>query len=146
MQEKILSNESIEKIQTFLDTHVIDDMKNDCSVCLEKSQTNEKYVKLNCDHEFHFDCIKKWMQHPSKNNDVSSCPNCRDLSMERDTKNEVSYEFSIRQWNYYMNHALHHAFSNDIHFIDQPSSHRFMIPPRQVRICFETQDEAHEKD
>ena len=41
----------------------------DCSICLEDN--NDTKIKLNCGHEFHFDCIIK-----VENN---SCPLCRDV-------------------------------------------------------------------
>ena len=40
----------------------------ECPICLEKC---ESYIKLKCDHKFHFKCIKDWSQSSTK------CPLCR---------------------------------------------------------------------
>jgi hypothetical protein len=42
----------------------------ECSICLEPLDTQEPY-KLNCNHEFHRDCITRWI-HTNPN-----CPMCR---------------------------------------------------------------------
>jgi len=43
----------------------------DCSICLETFGLNEDIVKLNCNHCFHSNCIKLWI------NDNMNCPLCR---------------------------------------------------------------------
>ena len=43
-----------------------------CSICLEKYKINETIIKLNCKHEFHKECLEKWLQ-----NDKKDCPLCR---------------------------------------------------------------------
>lgn len=42
-----------------------------CSVCLDEYAVNNKIVLLDCNHSFHTDCIKKWLQINK------SCPVCR---------------------------------------------------------------------
>jgi len=43
----------------------------ECSICLECINNSDNIYKLNCDHCFHRNCIKKWL------NKKSSCPLCR---------------------------------------------------------------------
>ena len=43
----------------------------ECSICLEEFTTDKKIIKLNCNHIFHTDCIKLWIE----NN--NTCPLCR---------------------------------------------------------------------
>ncbi|XP_028056439.1 probable E3 ubiquitin-protein ligase HIP1 [Camellia sinensis] len=42
-----------------------------CCICQEEYDDGEKLGKLDCGHEFHFDCIKQWLM--QKN----SCPICK---------------------------------------------------------------------
>ena len=48
-----------------------DNLLNECPICLDKYENNDKICILKCDHVFHEKCIKEWL----KNNE--SCPNCR---------------------------------------------------------------------
>lgn len=45
---------------------------DECSICLEKYDKKDKIIDLECNHVFHKECIKLWL---NKNN---SCPQCRD--------------------------------------------------------------------
>lgn len=45
---------------------------DECSICLEKYKINDKIIKLNCNHEYHKNCIVLWI----KNN--NTCPHCRE--------------------------------------------------------------------
>jgi len=49
-----------------------DNLLNECPICLEKFNKNEKIIELSCKHNYHDKCIKEWM-----NNNNNSCPNCR---------------------------------------------------------------------
>lgn len=42
-----------------------------CSICLEQQIETEEWCKLNCNHEYHKDCIYKWLR------TTDSCPDCR---------------------------------------------------------------------
>ena len=44
----------------------------DCSICLEPYQENDKIVQLTCNHIFHKNCIREWLQNKQNN-----CPLCR---------------------------------------------------------------------
>jgi hypothetical protein len=44
-----------------------------CPICLEDAKNNEEWTKLLCSHEFHYNCIKNWL------NNNRTCPNCRDI-------------------------------------------------------------------
>ena len=50
----------------------LENLINECSICLEQYKLNEKIIKLDCEHIFHKSCINLWFQ----NN--NSCPICRD--------------------------------------------------------------------
>ncbi|KMZ59661.1 hypothetical protein ZOSMA_66G00810 [Zostera marina] len=41
------------------------------SICQESFEDDENVGRLDCDHEFHFSCIKSWLIIQNK------CPNCR---------------------------------------------------------------------
>jgi hypothetical protein len=44
----------------------------ECSICLNAISSTDKSFKTDCNHCFHEQCIKIWIQHDKK-----SCPNCR---------------------------------------------------------------------
>lgn len=49
-----------------------EDNSKDCNICIECFNKGDNIVKLNCNHEFHKDCIKKWLCDNS-----TKCPVCR---------------------------------------------------------------------
>ena len=49
-----------------------EDKSKDCNICIECFNKGDNIVKLNCNHEFHKDCIKKWLCDNS-----TKCPVCR---------------------------------------------------------------------
>ena len=50
----------------------IEDIKeNKCSICLEEYTKGYDIIKLNCEHQYHKDCIKIWL------NINKNCPQCR---------------------------------------------------------------------
>ncbi|GAA0186467.1 hypothetical protein Leryth_024792 [Lithospermum erythrorhizon] len=62
---------SEESIMTNLKTKVFQDCDETCAICLCDYEENEKIGVLDCGHEFHIECIKKWLL--QKN----ICPMCR---------------------------------------------------------------------
>jgi len=46
--------------------------EKDCNICIECFNKGDNIIKLNCNHEFHKDCIKKWLCDNS-----TKCPICR---------------------------------------------------------------------
>eukprot|EP01025_Chloroclados_australasicus_P012799 TRINITY_DN1607_c0_g2_i1.p2 TRINITY_DN1607_c0_g2~~TRINITY_DN1607_c0_g2_i1.p2 ORF type:complete len:353 (-),score=42.47 TRINITY_DN1607_c0_g2_i1:550-1608(-) len=44
-----------------------------CAICLEKFQEEEDVVKLTCLHQFHMECIEKWVQTKGQS---ATCPLC----------------------------------------------------------------------
>ena len=46
--------------------------REECSICLEPYQERDKIVQLTCNHIFHNDCIREWLQNKQNN-----CPLCR---------------------------------------------------------------------
>ena len=59
------------KIST-VDSNDEEKLLNECTICIEKYKKHEKIITLDCNHEFHSKCIKKWL------NLKKSCPNCRE--------------------------------------------------------------------
>lgn len=45
---------------------------DECPICLDKFEINDRIISLNCNHKFHKDCLKLWIK---KNN---TCPQCRE--------------------------------------------------------------------
>lgn len=48
----------------------------DCTICCEACDTRDNEAKLNCNHEFHFECINRWIGQNGK------CPICRTAVIE----------------------------------------------------------------
>lgn len=44
---------------------------DECIICLEKYNINDKIVRLNCNHVYHKNCIKLWFKKKK------TCPICR---------------------------------------------------------------------
>ena len=44
-------------------------MNNECPICLDLINNKSKIIKLNCNHTFHVDCVKKIRS--------NQCPLCR---------------------------------------------------------------------
>lgn len=61
------------KIETklLLPINIKDIKENKCSICLEEYIENNNIIKLNCEHQYHKECIKEWLK--INNN----CPQCR---------------------------------------------------------------------
>lgn len=47
------------------------DHEKECTICISESQKGELLVELPCQHVFHLDCLRPWLE----NN--NSCPTCR---------------------------------------------------------------------
>ena len=60
------------QIEKYLSNRLILVENFECSICLENGNSRD-YVKLDCNHIFHFFCIYKWV----KNKTTFSCPLCR---------------------------------------------------------------------
>ena len=64
------------RLNNTLKEHLINsgetDSTEECSICLELYQENDRIVQLTCNHIFHKDCIREWLQNKQNN-----CPLCR---------------------------------------------------------------------
>lgn len=67
-----LSEKTIMKhLNTRILSHAYEDKRN-CSICQQNEFVkNDEIGMVDCRHEFHVDCIKKWLLRKNK------CPNCR---------------------------------------------------------------------
>lgn len=68
--------------KTKLKTHpltevLIEDLSDDCPICLEKYKKNEKCIRLNCSHIFHKRCLNEWFKNRINNSEELNCPLCR---------------------------------------------------------------------
>tara|TARA_B110000902_G_scaffold261494_2_gene336379 strand:+ start:49 stop:405 length:357 start_codon:yes stop_codon:yes gene_type:complete len=50
----------------------LENLINECSICLEEYKINEKIMILDCDHIYHKECINLWL------NENHNCPICRE--------------------------------------------------------------------
>lgn len=74
---------SKEAVKNLLEITVEDNNKT-CPICLKKFNIGEKTKEMPCHHQFHADCILKWL------NRTNSCPFCR---YELPTDNEAYEAF-----------------------------------------------------
>nr|GMC97128.1 E3 ubiquitin-protein ligase MBR2-like [Ipomoea batatas] len=52
-----------------------DEDKDSCCICLDEFSTGDELGKINCEHKFHFMCIREWL----KLNNI--CPICRAIAL-----------------------------------------------------------------
>lgn len=45
--------------------------KGECSICMDEVSVGNEVAKLPCDHWFHMECIRVWLQ------EHDTCPHCR---------------------------------------------------------------------
>ena len=56
-------------------TPLINNNIDNCSICL--IQNNNTSIQLECNHIFHYECIKRWKIISINNNNIANCPICR---------------------------------------------------------------------
>lgn len=72
IRNNTLNENLIETINQSEENYNINIHNNEeCSICLDYFNNDKKIIKLNCDHIFHTECIKLWIE----NN--NTCPLCR---------------------------------------------------------------------
>jgi hypothetical protein len=70
------AKETLDKLENkLIDEELLLDLKRkdsiDCSVCRDEFVVDSKLVKLPCNHYFHGECVKPWLEQRN------SCPTCR---------------------------------------------------------------------
>lgn len=62
-----------------------DNKKLHCIICLEDYKYNDLIALMKCDHRYHYNCIKKWLNHNP------NCPICRKdvIAPEQEQPEEV---------------------------------------------------------
>jgi hypothetical protein len=61
-------------LYNFFENYNITSVQNiTCSICLEEQKINENWTKIHCGHQFHKECLYRWIEI----NNV--CPTCRYL-------------------------------------------------------------------
>tara|TARA_B100001996_G_C18667215_1_gene595318 strand:- start:337 stop:1122 length:786 start_codon:yes stop_codon:yes gene_type:complete len=98
--EEVLSRSSTPKIMLgsvikyseYLETESLLKDQTTCSICIEDFENNNELICLfNCEHIFHYDCIKEWLSKIDSTN-IVKCPNCQDNILyfnEEDSGREV---------------------------------------------------------
>ncbi|XP_031094361.1 E3 ubiquitin-protein ligase RNF38-like [Ipomoea triloba] len=74
----LLSEEVIMSLlgtSTFETSYHDDEDKDSCCICLDEFSTGDELGKINCEHKFHFMCIREWL----KRNNI--CPICRAVAL-----------------------------------------------------------------
>ena len=56
---------------------LIEDLSDDCPICLEKYKEKDKCVRLNCSHIFHKRCLNQWLKNRIDKSEELNCPLCR---------------------------------------------------------------------
>ena len=59
------------KIRMLKTPQEIKSMQDSCVICLCDYKLKQNVITLTCKHEFHFDCIKQWLDQNT------TCPKCR---------------------------------------------------------------------
>ncbi|CAD8059704.1 unnamed protein product [Paramecium primaurelia] len=71
------------KIFVLEDKRVQVNVTDNCAICLEEIQPQKEPIdiRLDCNHQFHYDCIKKWLLKSKQ------CPVCKDYVISATQKN-----------------------------------------------------------
>lgn len=78
---KVILKEKINKLKV----GEKDKTKITCAICMEEN--NKNILELNCNHRFHVNCIKTWIEREIEENRNPSCPFCRSNIFD---ENEIS--------------------------------------------------------
>jgi hypothetical protein len=97
----------------------------ECSICLNAISSTDKSFKTDCNHCFHEQCIKGWINHEKK-----SCPNCRHPINQKmlDELKEKKYE--LKSYN-----SLESSINSQI-------DHEPELPPGERLIAYMTRDRS----
>ena len=49
----------------------LEDSDDPCTICINKIKSGETFVKLSCNHTFHYNCLAQWSTHSRL------CPLCK---------------------------------------------------------------------
>lgn len=69
-KKKVVKQNELKKIKE--KTYIKGDNVEECMICIEEFENNQKVRVLDCEHSFHSDCIDKWLL-----NYNHECPVCR---------------------------------------------------------------------
>lgn len=74
-----------------VDKSMLDDQgKAECSICMDEVKLNDQVSRLPCNHWFHPDCIKAWL------NEHDTCPHCREGIMPKNDGSSRRPSVSVR--------------------------------------------------
>lgn len=72
----------------------INEISDNCSICLEKITKNHKYVTLNCSHTFHKKCLQLWIKKQTSEYNNPTCPLDRVVIIEIPKVNHQQVTYS----------------------------------------------------
>jgi hypothetical protein len=85
---------TVEQVETWLPEFVNEDEEEghtECSICLDDYKGDEYMRRLPCGHQFHSDCVGRWLVERS-----ATCPLCKfDLIAEEERDDDSDEEASI---------------------------------------------------
>ena len=70
-QDKELYIENIKKLKLKKSNNEV------CPICIQEFKKGEKIISLECNHQYHKDCIESWISQKIKLHNKSECPLCR---------------------------------------------------------------------
>ena len=89
-KKQINNKNLIEKnleVKTYNTTEFKENLDEMCTICFDKFKQNESIIILPCNHIFHCNCIKKWLE---RTLEEPLCPNCKkNILNEFNNLNEI---------------------------------------------------------
>lgn len=73
IQESIITSDTINEYLDNNTTNCNSNDNTDCCICLDKLEENNKSIVLECNHNFHKECILNWLKKEL------NCPLCRKI-------------------------------------------------------------------
>ncbi|CAL8074323.1 unnamed protein product [Calicophoron daubneyi] len=76
------TKEELDRLPCFAITNSQTEQFKSCAICMEPYQSGESCMQMKCEHVFHTDCLRKWLEQHA------SCPMCRKDLSGNDVRND----------------------------------------------------------